>query len=152
VKDLIKKILKEEFNDVDWWGEIPRITPDEEFLYDLMSSLKMVESKKRKNWMLYEDENGKILMADDINTGTKKPKLWVDYDEIWIKLKDYGLQYEEIKTLCMRMLEVTHKRKVLTAQIHFLFSLNLLEVTHKRKVLTAKESMFLLKTFTESNP
>ena len=115
MKDLIKKILKEEFNDVDWWGEIPRITPDEEFLYDLMSSLKMVESKKRKNWMLYEDENGKILMADDINTGTKKPKLWVDYDEIWIKLKDYGLQYEEIKTLCMRMLEVTHKRKVLTA-------------------------------------
>jgi hypothetical protein len=115
VKDLIKKILKEEFNDVDWWGEIPRITPAEEFLYDLMSSLTISESKNSPGWVSYEDENGEILMADTINTGTKKPNLWVDYDEIWIKLKDYGLQYEEIRALCIRMLEVTHKRKVLTA-------------------------------------
>jgi hypothetical protein len=115
MKNLIRKILKEEFNDVDWWGEIPRITPAEEFLYDLMSGLTIVESKKWENWMVYKDKNGKILMADNINTRDKKPVLWVDYDEIWVKLRDYGLNLEEIRALCIRMLEVTHKRKVLTA-------------------------------------
>jgi hypothetical protein len=130
MKDLIKKILKEGFNDVDWWGEIPRITPAEEFLYDLMSNLKMVESKEWKDYMLYKDKNGEILMADNINTRDKKPVLYVNYDEIWVKLRDYGLNLEEIRALCVRMLEVTHKRKV----------------------LTAKESMFLLKTFAGSNP
>ena len=116
MKDLIKKILKEEFNDVDWWGEIPRITPAEEFLYDLMSSLTIVGSKKWKNYMVYEDENGETLMADDINRGVERPTLWVDYHQIWDKLEGYGLNSEEIRALCVRMLEVTHKRKVLTAR------------------------------------
>jgi phage regulator Rha-like protein len=116
VKDLIKKILKEEFDGTfDWVNEIPQITPAEEFLYDLMSSLTIVESKKWKNWMTYKDKNGKILMADNINTGTERPKLYVDYTQIWEKLEGYGLKKEEIKALCVRMLEVTHKRKVFTA-------------------------------------
>jgi hypothetical protein len=118
MKDLIKKILKEEFNDVDWWGEIPQLTPAEEFLYDLMSGLTIVESKKWKNYMLYKDENGKILMADDINTGTKIPELLASSEKIWRKLKDYGLDSEEIRALCIRMLEVTHKRKVLVTFWH----------------------------------
>ena len=115
MKNLIRKILKEEFDNFDWVNEIPKLSPAEEFLYDLMSSLKRVESKKWENWMVYKDENGKILMADDINKGTKRPELLVDHDEIWRKLENYGLEYDEIKDLCMRMLEVTHKRKVLTA-------------------------------------
>jgi phage regulator Rha-like protein len=115
MKDLIKKILKEEFDDFEWVNEIPQITPAEEFLYDLMSSLTIVESKKWKNWMTYKDKNGKILMADNINTGTERPKLYVDYTQIWEKLEGYGLKKEEIKALCVRMLEVTHKRKVFTA-------------------------------------
>jgi len=116
MKDLIKKILKEEFDSTfDWVNEIPQITPAEEFLYDLMSSLKMVESEKWENWMVYKDENGKILMTDNINTGTERPNLWVDYHQIWKKLRGYGLNSEEIEALCIRMLEVTHKRKVLTA-------------------------------------
>ena len=115
MKDLIKKILKEEF---DWVDEIPQLTPAEEFLYDLMSSLTIVESKKWKNYMLYKDENGKILMADDINTGTKIPELLASPEKIWRKLKDYGLDSEEIRALCIRMLEVTHKRKVLVTFWH----------------------------------
>ncbi len=116
VKDLIKKILKEEFDDAfHWVNEIPQLTPAEEFLYDLMSGLTIVESKIWENWMVYKDKNGEILMADNINTRDKKPVLYVDYDEIWGKLRDYGLNSEEIRTLCIRMLEVTHKRKVLTA-------------------------------------
>ena len=119
MKSLIRKILKEEFNDVDWWGEIPQITPAEEFLYDLMSNLTIVESKKWKNWMVYEDKNGEILMADNINTRDNQPSLVVDYGEIWGKLEGYGLNSEEIRALCVRMLEATHKRKVLTALRHW---------------------------------
>ena len=122
MKDLIKKILKEEFDNFDWVNEIPKLSPAEEFLYDLMSNLKMVESKNWENWVLYKDENGKILMADDIDRDTETPVLFVDYDEIWRKLKDYGLDSEEIRALCVRMLEVTHKRKVLTSYSAAFFS------------------------------
>jgi len=120
MKNLIKKILKENFDpeNFDWVQQnVKQFTPAEEFLYDLMSSLTIVEPKKWENWMLYKDKNGKILMADNINTRDKKPVLFVNYDEIWVKLRDYGLNLEEIRALCIHMLEVTHKRKVLTAAV-----------------------------------
>ena len=127
MKNLIKKILKEEFDpeNFEWIKNVKQFTPAEEFLYDLMSNLKMAESKTIENWMLYKDENWKILMADDINRGAKKPVLFVHYNQIWEKLEGYGLKREEIKALCVRMLEATHKRKVLTAlkQYRFLPSL-----------------------------
>ena len=112
MKNLIKKILKEE---LDWINDIRQFTPVEKFLYDSMSNLKIVESKKQPGWLLYKDENGENLMADNINTGTKKPSLYVDYYQIWEKLRGYGLNSEETKALCVRMLEATHKRKVLAA-------------------------------------
>ena len=116
MKNLIRKILKESIDDFDWIEGIKEFTPAEQFLYDLMSNLTISESKKLKNWMVYRDEMGEILMADDINTGTKKPVLWVDYGQIWLKLRDnYDLSYGEVMALCVRMLEMTHKRKVLTA-------------------------------------
>ncbi len=136
MKNLIKKILKESIGDFDWVEGVKKITPPEEFLYDLMSSLTIVESKKWENYMLYKDKNGKILMADNINTGTKKPSLYVDYDRIWVKLRGYGLNWEENRALCVRMLEVTHKRKVLTALLLKDKDKMRLEVTHKRKVLS----------------
>ena len=131
MKNLIKKILKEEF---DWIEDVKQFTPVEKFLYDLMSNLKMMESKTIENWMLYEDKNGENLMADNINTGTKNPVLYVDYYQIWEKLEDYGLKAKEVEDLCVRMLEMTHKRKVLTAEFQYAFYFTLLEATHKRKV------------------
>ena len=124
MKNLIKKILKEA-EEFHWIKNVRQFTPIEEFLYDLMSNLKMVESKKMGNWVLYKNENGVTLMVDNINAGTGYPALYVDYYQIWEKLEDYGLKREEIKALCVRMLEATHKRKVLTAlkQYRFLPSL-----------------------------
>ena len=114
MKNLIKKILKEA-EEFHWIKNVRQFTPIEEFLYDLMSNLKMVESKKMGNWVLYKNENGVTLMVDNINAGTGYPALYVDYYQIWEKLEDYGLKREEIKALCVRMLEATHKRKVLTS-------------------------------------
>jgi hypothetical protein len=55
-------------------------------------------------------------MADDVDRGKKNPYLFVDYDEIWLKLNQkFGLNYQEIEALCVRILEMVHKRKVLTA-------------------------------------
>ena len=120
MKNLIKKILKENFDpeNFDWIKNVRQFTPAEQFLYDLMSNLKMVESEKLRDWVLYKDKNGKILMADNINAGTGYPTLLVDYNQIWEKLKDYGLNPEEVETLCVRMLEATHRRKASTAS-HF---------------------------------
>ena len=117
MKNLIKKILKETFDpeNFDWIKNVKQFTPAEEFLFDLMSNLKMVESEKLRDWVFYKDENGRILMADNINAGTKNPGLYVDYRKIWVKLRGYGLKREQIETLCMRMLEATHKRKASTA-------------------------------------
>ena len=116
MKNLIRKILKEQ----DWFDEfIPKDfdpSPAEQFLYSIMKNLKMVKSKNNPGWILYKDENGKALMADNINRMEKNPILWVDYREIWSKLsKNFGLNSQEINDLCKRMLEITHKRKVLTA-------------------------------------
>jgi hypothetical protein len=115
MKNLIRKILKESIDDFYWINDIRQFTPVEKFLYDSMSNLKMMESKKMGNWVLYKNENGVTLMVDNINAGTGYPALYVDYYQIWEKLEDYGLKREEIKALCVRMLEATHKRKVLTS-------------------------------------
>jgi len=115
MKDLICKILKET-EEFDWIEDVRQFTPVEEFLYDLMSDLTISESKNSPGWVSYEDENGEILMADTINTGDKNPILYLDYYQIWDKIRDYGLKTEEIRALCVRMLEATHKRKVLTAK------------------------------------
>jgi hypothetical protein len=111
MKNLIKKILKEA-EEFEWIKNVRQFTPAEEFLYDLMSGLKMVEAKKLKNWVLYKNKSGKVLMTDNINNGTENPLLLVDFNQIWVKLRIYGLDSEEISALCVRMLEATHKRKV----------------------------------------
>jgi hypothetical protein len=116
MKNLIRKILREEFDDFDWVGEIKQFSPAEEFIYEIMSNLKIVPSKY-PGWMEYKDESGITLMVDDVNRDEKNPYLWVDYDEIWRKLNQkFGLNEQEISDLCVRMLEMTHKRKVLIAQ------------------------------------
>ncbi len=144
MKNLIKKILKEEFDDFDWVGEIKEFSPAEEFLYEIMSNLKAVPSEKHPGWMLYKDKSGLNLMADNVDRNEKNPCLWVDYDEIWSKLSQkFGLNYQETKDLCVRMLEMTHKRKVLTAACLFKTWELWLEMTHKRKVLTALETTLL---------
>ncbi len=116
MKNLIRKILREEFDDFDWVGEIKQFSPAEEFLYEIMSNLKAVTSEKNPGWMFYKDISGLNLMADNVDRDEKNPYLLVDYRQIWRKLRqEFGLNEQEISNLCVRMLEMTHKRKVLIA-------------------------------------
>jgi hypothetical protein len=114
MKNIIRKILNEELNE---FGFDTEIDPATEFLYNKFMECKLekVESKKWLGWTRYVDKNGKILFLDNINTGDKNTVLYFDYGEIYKKLEEMGLNYEEMKKLCVDMLYETHKRKALTA-------------------------------------
>ena len=112
VERLVKKILKE--SDFDDFGFVPEFeeNPAKEFLYNLMQNLTISESKNRPGWVVYKNKKGQILMADDANI------LYVDYDKIWKKLIEMGLNYEEIEQLLINVLEMTFNRKVVTARMN----------------------------------
>lgn len=116
MKNLIRKILKEE---LDWFeSEDFESSPAEKLLYDKFMECKL-EPVKNKNWLgytRYVDKTGKILFLDNIETGKKDTVLYFDYVKIYQKLLKMGLNYEEMKKLCIDMLYETHKRKVLTAK------------------------------------
>ena len=115
MKKLIKKILKEEF---DWADEI-QTNPAEEFLYEKFMECKLepIGNKNWLGWTRYIDKNGKILFIDNIETGEKNTILYFDYDEIYKKLEEMGLNYKEMEVLVKDMLYETHKRNVLTTQV-----------------------------------
>ena len=139
MKDLIRKILKESEDEFDWINH--EVNPSKEFLYNKFMECKLepVKNKEWLGWTRYVDKNGKILFLDNIETGDKDTVLYFNYHEIHKKLKEMGLNYEEMKKLSIDMLYETHKRKVLTAiQVKSITKLTLYE-THKRKVLTASD-------------
>ena len=137
MKNLIRKILREE--ELDWFeSENFEVNPAQQFLYEKFMECKL-EPVKNKNWLgwtRYVDKNGKILFLDNIETGKKDTSLYFDYDEIYKKLEEMGLNYDEMKILVKDMLYETHKRKVLTTDTMVSIEETTLYETHKRKVLT----------------
>ena len=136
MKNLIKKILKEEF---DWVDEI-EIDPAKEFLYDKFMECKLepLENKNWLGWTRYIDKNGKILFLDNIDTGEETTILYFDYNEIYKKLEEMGLNYKEMEVLVKDMLYETHKRNVLTKNDDGAYITMVLYETHKRKVDEAR--------------
>jgi len=128
----LKRIIRESIDEFDWVKK--ESNPAEEFIYNKFMECELIESEKRPGYTKYVDKTGKILFVDNIETGKKNTLLCFDYDEIYQKLEEMGLNYEEMKKLCIDMLYETHKRKVLTAN-HIYRKLNYqLYETHKRKV------------------
>jgi len=123
LKNILKKRLKEE-NELDWVHETSLSEPEQFLINKFMECrLEKIGSKNWEGWTRYVDKGGKILFLDDIDTGAQSPILWFDHGEIYLKLREMGLTYEEMQRLCIEMLYETHKRKVLTAEdltIHLL--------------------------------
>lgn len=133
MKNIIRKILKEEF---DWFeSENFEVSSAEQFLYDKFMECKLepVKNKEWLGWTRYVDKTGKILFLDNIETGKKDTILYFDYNEIYKKLEEMGLNYEKIKVLVKDMLYETHKRNVLTVSWFGSWSDFGLYETHKRK-------------------
>jgi len=136
MKNIIRKILKEEF---DWFeSEDFESSPAEKFLYDkfMECELEPVKNKEWLGWTRYVDKTGKILFLDNIETGKKDTILYFDYNGIYKKLEEMGLNYEKIKVLVKDMLYGTHKRNVLTVMEELVEQEHQLYETHKRNVLT----------------
>lgn len=113
MKDLIRKILKESEEDFELYFDDSSIS--EQFLYNKLMECELIESKRGPGWTKYVDRNGEILFLDNIDSGTVEPILYFDYNEIYLKLEELGLDYNEMKKLCVNMLYDTYKRKVLWA-------------------------------------
>lgn len=114
MKNLIRKILKEEFDSENFDWISPEIDPAREFLFQKFMECKLepVGNKNWLNWTRYVDKTGKILFLDNIETGNKDTVLYFDYAEIYRKLEEMGLNYDKIKVLIKDMLYETHKRSV----------------------------------------
>lgn len=74
--------------------------------------MKPIKNKNWEGWTVYVDKKGKILFTDNINSGEKDAILFYDLDEILVKLKDMGLNDEQVQKLCIDTLYETHNRKV----------------------------------------
>jgi hypothetical protein len=66
-----------------------------------------------KGFTKYIDRSGKILFMDNIDTGDEDTVLYFDYVKIYKKLLEMGLEYEQMKKLCVDMLYETHKKRCL---------------------------------------
>jgi hypothetical protein len=138
MKNLIKKILKEEFDSENFeWAEENGITSAEEFLYNKFKECELYKIRSRawNGWMRYVDKKGNILFIDNIDVDKENSILYFNYHEIELVLKEMGLNYDEIQKLCIDMLYETHNRKVSTAKRKLEIQSLWIYETHKRRVV-----------------
>ncbi len=103
MKNIIKKILKEEFEDFDW---IENQEPEEweKFMFKYINLSPKMENTFVGDRLVYRDENNNWVFFHKQNP--KYDYVLFNYDQIWrIFESKFGYNYQEIKDLLAAWLE-----------------------------------------------
>jgi hypothetical protein len=114
MKNLIKKILKEEFEDFDWIKD-QNPQPWEEFMFQFTNlKPKLENSRYYGKLMVYIDKNGERVFFHKQNP--KNGFVWFNYDKIWSVFgARFGFNYSEIQELLERWLGEHYNLRGVTA-------------------------------------
>ena len=104
----IDKILDASNFDFDWVKY--NVNPSYEFIYLKFKECELI--KLSNGYTKYIDPNGTVLFLDNIESDEKEKVLYFSYGEIYKKLKEMGLSYNQMKDLIKDMLWEIYKRKV----------------------------------------
>lgn len=114
MKSLIKKILKEEFEDLDWIkDQTPR--PWEEFMFPFTNLKPKLENTiYYGKIMVYRDENGEWIFFHEQNL--KNGFVWFNHGKIWFVFKtQFGFNHLETQELLTGWLEEHYNLRGVTA-------------------------------------
>jgi hypothetical protein len=103
MKKLIKKILKEEFEDDLGWMRDQNPKPWEEFMFPYIDLKPKLENTKYGEMMVYRDHSGEWVFFHKQNP--KNGYVWFNYNKIWLVFRDkFGFEYKETQGLLGRWL------------------------------------------------
>lgn len=115
MKNLIKKILRES----EWFEDIKEFSILEDFIYSKLLECRILPAENREGWVKYVDKNGKILFADDIDTGVEKPTLWIEYEDIREMWVDSNTKVSDIEEACKKMVWEMFGRRVSKINVRY---------------------------------
>ena len=97
MKNIIKKILKEEFEDLDWI-KYQNPEPWEGFMFPYTNLKSKLENTRFGDRLVYRDKNGEWIFFHKQNP--KNDYVWFNYNKIWSVFgTQFGFEYEEIQEL-----------------------------------------------------
>jgi hypothetical protein len=116
MKNLIKKILKEEFGDDLDWIRSQEPQEWEKFMFPYINLTPKMEKTSVGDRLVYRDENGNWIFYHE-----KDPKngyIWFNYNKIWgIFESKFGYNYKEIKDLLVAWVEEHYDLSGVTPRI-----------------------------------
>ena len=112
MKNLIKKIIKEEIDDFDWI----RDTQPNGGLSWLVSNFGDLTKVVKDGKIYYVDSERKPLFY--YYPGLENEPVYINYQRIWsVLIHDFGLKYSEIQELIKEWLEETYNLRGLTPTV-----------------------------------
>ena len=113
MKNIIKKILKEEFGELDWIKD-QNPQPWEEFMFQFTNLIPKLENTLYGEMMVYRDENGEWAFFHEQNP--KNGSVWFNWSKIWSVFGDrFGFNYDETQELLTRWLGEHYNLRGVTA-------------------------------------
>ena len=97
MKNIIKKILKEEFEDLDWI-KYQNPEPWEKFMFSYTNLKPKLEDTRYGKMVVYRDHSGEWIFFHGQNP--KNGYVWFNYSKIWSVFETkFGFTHEEIQEL-----------------------------------------------------